>query len=137
MQNTYSRPKLVNYIVDNLESGKSTAGLSRCVAAYLTDTGKANELDSLMRDAQELRAQKYGVIELTTRSAHTLDAAQVKQIEKVAAGQYDDAKTVKMHKLQDNSVIGGANLTLPHASLDVTIRAKLNQLRESISYETN
>ena len=133
MNSTYSRTKLVNYIVDELESGKNVADLSKKIAAYLIESGKASELDSVMRDAQELRAQKYGVVELTARSAHALDSGQVTQIEKVASSQYAGAKKVKMHKLHDDSVIGGANLTLPHASLDVTIRAKLNQLKESIS----
>lgn len=133
MTGKYSRAKLVDYIVAELESGKTTSKLSSKVGAYLIETGKVSELDSVMRDAQELRAQKHGVVELTARSAHKLDAAQVSHIKAVAKHQYGTAKTVTLHQVKDQSVIGGANLTFPHSSLDLTIRAKLNQLRSSIS----
>ena len=133
MGRDYSRQKLVNYIVDQLETGKSVSRLAKRVAAYLIDVGRISELDSVMRDAQEIRAQKYGVVELTVRSANPLNSAQSKQVERVAAKQYGKVKKVTIHKIDDESVVGGANLTLPHTSLDLTVRAKLNQLREGIS----
>jgi len=133
MQRTYSRTKLVDYIVDRLQAGVKPSELSLQAAAYLIEAGKTSELDSVMRDAQELRAQKYGAVEFTVRSAHELDNSQVEQVEKLAADQYPGTKNVTMHKVKDETVLGGANLTFPHSRLDITVRAKLNQLKEAIS----
>jgi F0F1-type ATP synthase delta subunit len=85
-----------------------------------------------MRDAQELRAKEHGIIELTARSAHALDSDQLANVQRIARQQYDTAKEIKVHEVQDESAIGGINLAFPHASLDLTVRAKLNQLREAI-----
>lgn len=133
MQSSYSRSKLVNYIVDSLESGKAASILASEVAAYLIEVGKVSDLDSVMRDAQEARAQQHGVVELTARSAHKLELAHLSEIKALAGKQYSGTKRVITHQVQDESVIGGANLSFPHANLDVTIRAKLNQLKEAIA----
>lgn len=133
MQNGYSRFKLVGYIVDSLESGKSAERLASEVAAYLIENGKISELDSVMRDAQELRAQKYGVVELEARSAHRLESGHLSEIKTLAGKQYANTKSVIAHQIHDESVIGGTNLSFPHTNLDVTIRAKLNQLKEAIA----
>lgn len=132
MQKAYSRPALVAYIVQELADGADESKLAQRVAAYLINTNKIYELDSVMRDAQELRAQQSGVVELTIRSAHELDAAQRKQIESLAKAQYPATKKVLTHQVHDESVVGGASVQFPHASLDVTVRAKLNQLREAV-----
>ncbi len=133
MQKNYSRSKLVSYIVGSIESGADVTELARAVAAYLIDAGKISELDSVMRDAQDLRATQSGVVELDVRSAHTIDAEHIAQIESVAKGQYPGAKKVTIHAIHDESVVGGANLSFAHANFDITVRAKLNRLRAAIS----
>lgn len=133
MQGKYSRTKLVSYIVEQLQSNAKTDELVKSVAAYLLDNNKANDLQSVMRDAQELRAQKYGAVEVTAASAHELGSAQLAEIESVVRGQYAAAKDVTIHTVQDESVVGGTIVTLPQATLDVSVRSKLNQLREAIS----
>lgn len=133
MQRTYSRTKLVKYIVDSLESGKSEKDLARKVAAYLIEVGKTSDLNSVMRDVQELRAAQYGIVELTATSAHHLEKSSLSDVEAIASRQYPGAKRTTVHQEIDPAVVGGANLTFPHASLDLTIRAKLNQLREATS----
>ena len=132
MQKSYSRKVLVSYIVEALDAGRDVADISRHVAAYLIESGKSSDLDSVMRDAQEQRAQISGVVELTARSAHQLDSEQRQRIESIAKQQYPSAKQIRAHEVIDESVVGGINLAFPHASLDLTVRAKLNQLREAI-----
>lgn len=129
----YSRTKLVHYIVDALDSGVAETDIAKKVAAYLIDSGKTSDLNSVMRDAQDLRAAKYGVVELDVRSAHDLDSVQVKQVESVAKRQYPGAKKVSLNKIHDESVVAGASLSFAHAQFDVTVRTKLNRLREAIS----
>ena len=133
MQRNYSRTKLVDYIVDQLQAEVDLNKLAQSVAAYLIEVNKVSDLDSVMRDAQELRAQKYGVVELTARSAHPLEASHLNQIEQIAKQQYSKTTRVITHQEHDDKVIGGTNLTFPHANLDVTVRGTLNQLREAIS----
>lgn len=133
MQNSYSRSKLVGYIVDSLNGGASGKKLAKEVAAYLIENGKSSELQSVMRDAQELRSQKYGVVELSARSAHAFDDSVQNRIEDIAKRQYPGVKKTIINEVSDESAIGGVNILLPHHSLDITIRSKLNRLRESIS----
>lgn len=133
MTQEYSRARLVDYIVKQLETGSKQSGLSREVAAYLMAVGQLHDLGSVMRDAQEARAENYGTVELTARSAHKMNQTQLGRIESVAKSQYKGAQRAITHQVEDDAVIGGASLQLPHASLDLTIRAKLNQLREGIS----
>lgn len=133
MQNTYSRSKLVDYIVDALGSGIDASKLANEVAAYLIDSGKVNELDSVMRDAKDLRARKSGIVEVDIKTAHDINDATVKQIEMIARQQYPQSKKVTLNKIHDESVVAGASLSLPHSSFDVTVRAKLNRLKEAIS----
>lgn len=133
MQGRYVRSDLVAYILSELSNGTDEADLAQNVAAYLIQVNKLQELDSVMRDVQEARAQKTGIVELTVRSAHQLGEAQLQEIESVAKQQYPAAKSIVMHQVHDSSVLGGASVRLPHASLDITIRAKLNQLREAVA----
>jgi F0F1-type ATP synthase delta subunit len=129
----YSRNKLASYIAEAIASGKSDAQITNSVAAYLIEYGKTADLGPLMRDVQEVRANQQGIVELTARSAYPLNADEKSQIEAVAKKQYPNASKVIMHEERDENVIGGASLSLAQASLDVTIRSKLNRLREAVS----
>lgn len=128
----YSRSKLAEYIAAAIKDGKAEAEISQSVAAYLIETGKTADLESVLRDVQEIRANDHGVVELTARSSFQLDADEKAQIERVAKGQYPGAKEVIIHEVIDKSVVGGASLSLAQANLDATIKTKLNRLREAI-----
>lgn len=130
---TYSRTKLAAYIAEAIATEKSEEVIAQNVAAYLIENGKTADLNSLMRDVQELRARHAGVVELTARSAYPLNSDEKNQIEDVIKSQYPNAKEVIMHEEHDARVIGGASISLAQANLDVTIRAKLNRLREAVS----
>jgi F0F1-type ATP synthase delta subunit len=129
----YSRTKLARYIADQIAEGASEDRIAQSVAAYLIEAGKTADLESLMRDVQEIRAEEQGVVELVARSAFPLDASEKSQIEAVAKRQYPNTKKVIMHEEHDETVIGGASLSMSQANLDVTIRSKLNRLREAVS----
>lgn len=123
-----ARRKLAAEVVRRLESGQPSNVVAREVAALLIDNNQTAEVNSLLRDVQELRAQK-GVVEVTATSAYALTEEQRGEIEKVAREQYPRAKKVIIHHRQNPEVVGGISLSFPGASLDLTIRAKLNQLR--------
>lgn len=130
MGQSFSRSALAKYIAN---SDKPKAELAKGVAAFLIDTGKTSDLDSLMRDVIEVRASKQGIVELTARSAFALSPPLKSEIESLVSKQYPEVQKVIIHEIVDKSVIGGVHLQFANASLDLTIRAKLNKLRESIT----
>lgn len=125
----FSRTLLIKYITENL----SSADLSEKVAAFLIDNGKTSDLDSILRDVTEAQAVKNGVAELTAKSAFPLDVESKQGITQVVQKQYPSATKVIIHEVIDKSAIGGVNLEFANANLDLTIRTKLNKLREAIA----
>ncbi len=124
-----ARGKLAQEIARRIDKGESLEQVARQVAALLIDSGKTSELNSLLRDVQELRARQHGIVEVTAASAFALTAQQRTEIEQATRGHYPFAKKVIIHHQQDTEVVGGVSLSFANASLDLTIRAKLNQLR--------
>ena len=132
MNAKYSQTATAHYISDQLASGDDEKDLAISIASYLVDEGKTANLDSLLRDVTELRSRS-GVIELTARSAFPLNADQKVSIQRVAKDQYPGSHKVIIHEQIDPKVIGGVSLSLANANLDLTIKTKLNRLREEIT----
>lgn len=124
----FSRTKLARYIADSADSKQASVDLAKDVAAYLIDTGKTAELNSLLRDVAEERAVSNGFLEVTAISAFELNDAEKQEIEKVALSQYPRVKKVVIRSEIDESAVGGVKLLLPHYQLDLSIRTKLNRL---------
>lgn len=121
-----NRSKLALEITRRINTGESVA---REIAAYLIDTGKTSELNSILRDIVQIRADQSGIVELTATSAFKISAEQTAQVEDLAKKQYPKAKQIITHNEINPDVIGGIAISMPSASLDLTIRAKLNKLR--------
>lgn len=132
MSNKYSQADVANHIASQLSEDIDEQDLAISVASYLIDEGKTASLDSLLRDVMELRA-KNGIVELTARSAFAIAPEQKVMIQKVAKNQYPGAHKVIIHEILDPTVIGGVSLSLANSSLDMTIKSKLNHLREAIA----
>ncbi len=128
----FSRSKLATYIAKSSGSKKSPANLATDVAAYLIDTGKTSELNSLLRDVAEERAVSNGFLEVTTISAFELNDIERQEIEAAARKQYPRVKNVVIRSEIDTSVVGGVKLLLPHHQLDLSIRTKLNRLASAV-----
>jgi F0F1-type ATP synthase delta subunit len=124
-----ARRKLASEIAKRLDSGEAMPHVARAVAALLIDTNKTSELNSLLRDVQEIRARQNGIVEVTASSAHLLTDEQRSDIEKATRRQYPNAKKIIIHHQQNPDIVGGVSLSFANASLDLTIRAKLNRLR--------
>lgn len=124
-----ARNKLADEITARLQAGESTKAVANQVAALLIDSGQTAELNSLLRDVQEIRASRSGIVEVTASSAHPLTDEQRKEIEQTTKKYYPNTKKVIVHHQQNQEVVGGVSLSFANASLDLTIRAKLNQLR--------
>ncbi|MBW3569414.1 F0F1 ATP synthase subunit delta [Candidatus Parcubacteria bacterium] len=122
----FERRKLASEIARRMQTGQPVA---HEVAAYLIDSGKTSELNSLLRDVTDIRCDQSAIIELTATSAFPLSSEQISEIESLVKKRYPTVKQVVIHNELNPDVIGGISLSLPGASLDLTIRAKLNKLR--------
>jgi len=108
----------------------SPSQLSRQVAAYLLSEGRVGETASIMRDVMQLRADKEGTVEVMAYSAHELDAEEIREIESLIRSHYPDCKSVIVSRYIDPTILGGVRLQLAQSQLDLSVRAKLNRLRQ-------
>lgn len=99
------------------------------VAAYLLAEHRTGELDSLLRDIMQYRAD-HGVVEVAAVSAHDLGANVRRDIEARVRELYPAARTVIISEQRDESLIGGVRIELANEQLDLSIRATLNRFKQ-------
>lgn len=122
------RPVIARIITDKL--GKQPAEtLSREVAAYLLETNRVGELDSLLRDVQQQRAET-GVVEATVVSAHPLSSAVLSDVKARVKAVYPNARQIIISEQIDPNVVGGIKVELAEQQLDLSIRSKLNRFKQ-------
>ncbi len=102
---------------------------SQEIAAYLLSARRTNELDSLLRDIQQYRADN-GIVEVIAVSAHPLTDKVRKEIEAQVRELYPSAKTIIITEERDTGVIGGVKIELANQQLDLSIRNKLNRFKQ-------
>ena len=99
------------------------------VAAYLLTERRTGELDSLMRDVMQYRAD-HGIVEVSALSAHPVTASVRADIEHQMKNLYPAAKQVVINEVHDAGVVGGVRLELANQQLDLSVRAKLNRFKQ-------
>ena len=103
--------------------------LSDEVAAYLLSERRTGELDSLIRDVMQYRAD-HGVVEVVAATAHPLTAVGRSDIQTEIQRLYPLATKVVVTEQPDATVIGGVRLGLANQQLDLSVRNKLNRLKQ-------
>lgn len=124
-----ARSRLALVLADKLESGMSSADLAQEIAAYLLVERRSGELDSLMRDIMQIRAER-GTVEVLARTAHSLTDSVRADIETEIRSQFPAAKQVIVSEVHDPDVVGGVRLELANQQLDLSVRAKLNKFKQ-------
>jgi F0F1-type ATP synthase delta subunit len=124
-----SRLKIAAAVADRIAEGLSEQQLSREIAAYLLSSRRTGELDSVMRDVMELRADE-GIVEVTAVSAHPITDAVRTDIETTVRTHFPAAKKVIVSEQHDTSVVGGVRLELANSQLDLSVRAKLSRFKQ-------
>ena len=110
--------------------GKADAKtLSDEVAAYLLAEGRVGDLEPLLRDIQQIRAEA-GNVEVLARCAHQLDDAIREDIKAEVRKLYPDAKQIIIDEQLDPEVVGGIKIELANEQLDLSVRAKLNKFKQ-------
>jgi F0F1-type ATP synthase delta subunit len=108
--------------------------LSYSIAAYLLDTGRTGELEPLMRDMMQDRADE-GVVEVTVVSARELTVSVRDDLEQLVRKLYPQVKHVIISERRDPSIIGGVRLEFANQQLDLSVRGRLNRFKQLTAVE--
>ncbi len=108
--------------------------LAREIAAYLLEQRRVNELESILRDIMQYRAD-HGILEAEVVTAHDVSPAILSEVKQLLQAAYPKAKTVHVATRQDTSVVGGLRVDMPNEQLDMTIQDKLATFKRLTSGE--
>jgi len=107
----------------------NTKQFSATIAAYLLNEGRTAELEPLLRDIMQYRADR-GIVEVVAVSAHPLtDSIRVDIERQVKIVQPDATQIIISEEIQED-VVGGIRLELPNQQFDLSVRAKLSRFKQ-------
>lgn len=129
-----SRKDLAKVIVEKSKKGSSKA-VAKSVASYLLENNQVNTLDSLLRDVQVLR-EADGHVEADVFTAHDLTSAELASVKDILKTEFPDAKSIQLHQIHDESVIGGLKVRTATKLLDLTVRKQLDTFKRLTTKET-
>ncbi len=112
--------------ISNLSGNLSSARLSRALASYLARERRTSELDAIMRELTRQRAQD-GVLEANVTSAFPLSDSVKRELRKLAGND-----KLVLNETIDKTVIGGVRMETSEAMLDLTVRNRLNTLKQGV-----
>jgi F-type H+-transporting ATPase subunit O len=123
------RHELAKVLAQRSLKSASSKDLGAEIAAYLLSERRTSELDSLLRDIQQYRAD-HGIVEVLAVSAHEVDDTVRRDIEAQAHKLYPEAKKIIISEQIDPDVLGGVKIELANQQLDLSVRSKLNRFKQ-------
>ena len=124
-----SRHKIAAAIAERIDLGRDEQVLSREIAGYLLSVRRTSELNSVLRDVMEIRAER-GIVEVTAVTAFPLTGSVRADIEANVRTHFPTAGTIIVSEAHDDDVVGGVRLELANQQLDLSVRAKLNRFKQ-------
>jgi F-type H+-transporting ATPase subunit delta len=131
-----TRTELAKVIGEQTLHVSDAIKLKQAIAGYLLEQNRVADIDSLMRDVMQYRAE-HGCMEATVVSAYTLEPATRAEVMQTFKSQFPDAKSYVLNESIDPEVVGGIRLEMAGEELDMTIRAKLNTLKRLTAARDN
>ncbi|MGO3701746.1 MAG: F0F1 ATP synthase subunit delta [Candidatus Saccharimonadales bacterium] len=125
MARVISRRKLAEYVADQLLAGDKD--IVAQLAAHLVQTRKVRTLELVVRDI-ETALMERGTLVADIHSAHDLTDTLKRDITAFLKKE-TGARTVHLREAIDTTLIGGVQIETPAATLDTTIKHKLQQLK--------
>lgn len=122
------RSTMAKVISKKLEKADSKKA-AQDIAGYLLAEKRVGELDSLMRDLQQIRSDQ-GIVEVDALSAHELDEKSINEIKAVIHKKFPATKKIIINKILDPDVVGGVRLVLANSQLDLSVRYKLSKFKQ-------
>lgn len=110
----------------------SAKSFSEQIAAYLLAERRTAELEPLLRDVMQYRAD-HGIVEVIAVSAHPLSADVRKDVERRVKAISPDAKQIIISEELQPNLVGGVRLELPNQQFDLSVRAKLSRFKQLTS----
>lgn len=129
MSSKIPRSRLAAVIAERFLQNVGAEQLAREIAAYLLEEGRGSELDSILRDVLQYRADR-GIVEALAVSAYPISEAVRQDIEGVLRELYPSARQLIVSESRDATVIGGVKIVLANQQLDLSVRHKLSQFRQ-------
>jgi F0F1-type ATP synthase delta subunit len=123
------RARIAGVVASQTLSQGISNDYAREVAAYLLNTGRVGELESLLRDIQADWAQS-GYIEVIARSAHPITDTIRNDIADQVRPLFPGAEIVHVTDVIDSSIVGGVQIQLADRQLDLSVEAKLNTFKQ-------
>ena len=103
--------------------------LAQEIAAYLVFERRTNELDSLLRDIQQYRADN-GILEVNAITATKLDASTLNELKTRLSGLYNNPKQIIVNQIITPSAVAGIRVEMANQLYDASVRTKLNQFKQ-------
>lgn len=108
--------------------------LANEIAAFLLEENRTTELDSLLRDIEQYRAE-HGIAEATAVTARQLSDKVKADVKDLLKQHYSHIKTVILDEEIDSQVVGGIRIDMAQEQLDATIQSKLNTFKRLVARE--
>lgn len=131
-----SRHHLAEVIAEKTLHVTDAKLLAKEIAAYLLDNKQVGDLQSLMRDIIQYRANN-GIVEAIAASASELPQDVLDDIKKMLEANYPAAKRIIVRQKRDDSVVGGLRIDMANEQLDMSVKAKLNTFKRLTALERN
>lgn len=98
--------------------------LAREIAAYLLEQRRVAELEPVLRDVLQYRAD-HGVLEAEVVTAHSIQNHVLTEVKQLLQTAYPNAKEVHVTSHQNPDVIGGLRVDMANEQLDMSVASKL------------
>lgn len=116
----------------SLKRGSGDKQLAKDLAAYLLETRRVGELDSIMRDVQKFWA-KMGHVDVLARVARPLPQNVYDDLVQPFKARYPEASSVNVTPVVDTDILGGASLELAEQRMDISVARRLRRFKKAIN----
>jgi F0F1-type ATP synthase delta subunit len=123
MAGRLSRRKMAEFVAEKLLAGDKVSVALHKVAAYLIDSGRTRETELIVREIEDVLAER-GVVVADVTTAYPLSDALRSQVKSMMG-----ASSLQLRETVDASVLGGVKIAIPGKQFDGTIRRTLTALR--------
>ena len=122
-----SRRRVAEVVADLMDKGVSSAKLAKQLAAYLSSERRTKELEPLMRDVIDIRANR-GELELAAISVHELSSSVETALKKLTHAAYPKAQNFIIHSERSPQLISWLLLKYGENELDLSTHGRFKKL---------
>lgn len=122
-----STKQLAVYAVDQIESGTTSPAVAEKLAAYLLQERRSRDMPQVMRAVEE-ELTRRGSSQVIVTSAHEVSENVKRQLAELL-----EVKNPVFSEVIDPSVIGGVKAVSGEKQIDLTVQAKLQKFKATVS----